>query len=149
MKMNRMQLVRSVLAAALVGCAVHSLAQQALEIIPLRHRTVEQVLPVLQPLVEPGGALTGQSGQLIVRASPANLAEIKRALEAIDRPLRRLQISVRFDDSLEAASQGIEAGGRVGGGGSRVDVRAQGARSAAADRADPRARGAPGGRRRS
>jgi type II secretory pathway component GspD/PulD (secretin) len=136
--MNRMQWVRSVLAAVLAGCAVHSLAQQALEIIPLRHRTVDQVLPVLQPLVEPGGALTGQSGQLIVRTSPANLAEIKRALEAIDRPARRLQISVRFDDSLEAASQGIEAGGRVGGGGSRVDVRAQGTRSAATDRVDQR-----------
>jgi type II secretory pathway component GspD/PulD (secretin) len=103
MKMNRMQWVRSVLAAVLAGCAVHSLAQQALEIIPLRHRTVDQVLPVLQPLVEPGGALTGQSGQLIVRASPANLAEIKRALEAIDRPLRRLQISVRFEESEAVA----------------------------------------------
>src|SRR5712691_12765567 len=110
----------------------------SLEIIPLRHRTVDQVLPALQPLVEPGGALTGQSGQIIVRASPANLAEIKRALEAIDRPLRRLQISVRFDDALESARQGIEAGGRIGGGGSRVDVRAQGARSAAAERVDQR-----------
>src|SRR5437016_7924517 len=129
MKMSRMHLFRIVLAAALAGCAVHSLAQQALEIIPLRHLTVDQVLPALQPLVEPGGALTGQSGQLIVRASPANLAEIKRALEAIDRPPRRLQISVRFDDALETARQGIEAGGRIGGDGSRVDVRAQGARS--------------------
>src|SRR5205807_8255459 len=98
-------------AAARAGRGRHSLAQQALERIPLRHRTADQVLPALQPLVEPGGALTGQAGQIIVRASPANLAESKRALEAIDRPLRRLQISVRFDDSLEAASQGIEAGG--------------------------------------
>src|SRR5260370_38182691 len=125
MKMNRMQWVRSVLAAVLAGCAVHSLAQQALEIIPLRHRTVDQVLPVLQPLVEPGGALTGQSGQLIVRTSPANLAEIKRALEAIDRPLRRLQISVRFDDALEAAGQGIEAAARNRGGALRAAVCAQ------------------------
>src|ERR1700716_628083 len=146
MKMNRMHLVRSVLAAVLAGGAVHRLAPRALEIIPLAHRAGAQVLPVLQPLVEPGGALTGQSGQLIVRASPANLAEIKRALEAIDRPLRRLQISVRFDDSLEAASQGIEAGGRVGGGGSRVAVRAQGARSAAAERVDQRLVVLEGGR---
>jgi len=84
----------------------------------------------------PGGALTGQSGQLIVRTSPANLAEIKRALRRSTGPLRRLQISVRFDDSLEAASQGIEAGGRVGGGGSRVDVRAKGAAPRSADRVD-------------
>lgn len=146
MRMNRMQWVRSVLAAVLAAWAAHSLAQQALEIIPLRHRTVDQVLPALQPLVEPGGALTGQSGQLIVRTSPANLAEIKRALEAIDRPPRRLQISVRFDDSLEAASQGIEAGGRVGGGGSRVDARVQGARSAASDRVEQRLVVLEGGR---
>src|SRR2546422_10259105 len=119
MRMNRMQWVRSVLRAVLAACAVHGLAQQALEIIPLRHRTVDQVLRALQPLVEPGGALTGQSGQLLVRTSPANLAEIKRALEAIDRPLRRLQISVRFDDALESASQAIEARGTIGGGGSR------------------------------
>ena len=72
-------------------------AAQGLEIIPLQHRTVEQVLPVLRPLLEPGGTLTGQSNQLIVRASPRNLAEIRSALEAIDRPLRRLQISVRQD----------------------------------------------------
>src|SRR3989442_12603679 len=145
MRMNRMQWVRSVLAAVLAAWAAHSLAQQALEIIPLRHRTVDQVLPALQPLVERGGALTGQSGQLIVRTSPANLAEIKRALETIDRPLRRLQISVRFDDSLEAASQGIEAGGRIGGGGARVDGRPQGARAAAADRVDQRRVGLEGG----
>ena len=146
MRMNRMQWVRSVLAAVLAAWAAHSLAQQTLEIIPLRHRTVDQVLPALQPLVEPGGALTGQSGQLIVRTSPANLVEIKRALEAIDRPPRRLQISVRFDDSLEAASQGIEAGGRIGGGGSRVDARVQGARSAAADRVEQRLVVLEGGR---
>src|SRR5438309_5487462 len=146
MRMNRMQWVRSVLATVFAAWAAHSLTQQALEIIPLRHRTLDQVLPALQPLVEPGGALTGQSGQLIVRTSPANLAEIKRALEAIDRPPRRLQISVRFDDSLEAASQGIEAGGRVGGGGSRVDARVQGARSAAADRVEQRLVVLEGGR---
>jgi hypothetical protein len=144
--MNRMQWVRSVLAAVLAGWAAHGLAQQALEIISLRHRTVDQVLPALQPLVEPGGALTGQSGQLIVRTSPANLAEIKRALEAIDRPPRRLQISVRFDDALEAARQGIEAGGRIGGGGSRVDARVQDARSAAADRVEQRLVVLEGGR---
>src|SRR2546422_9484166 len=146
MRVNRMQWVRSVLAAVLAGWAAQSLAQQALEIIPLRHRTVDQVLPALQPLVEPGGALTGQSGQLIVRTSPANLAEIKRALEAIDRPPRRLQISVRFDDSLEAASQGIEAGGRIGGGGSRVGARAPGVRGSGGGRGDQRPAVPQGGR---
>jgi len=40
----------------LLFLAPAALAQGTLEVIPLRHRTVEQVLPVLRPLLEPGGA---------------------------------------------------------------------------------------------
>jgi type II secretory pathway component GspD/PulD (secretin) len=133
-----MKLVRSVLAIAAACAASLSAAQYALEIIPLRHRTVEQVLPTLRPLVEPGGALTGQGNQLIVRTSPANLADIRRVLDSIDRPLRRLQISVRFDDALEASSRGIEASGRIGNRGSRLEVQAQQSSSQADERVDQR-----------
>ena len=44
-----------------------ALAQGSIEVIPLRHRTAEQVIPILRPLLEPGGALTGQYNHLIVR----------------------------------------------------------------------------------
>jgi type II secretory pathway component GspD/PulD (secretin) len=141
-----MNLVRSTLAVAAACFASLSAAQYALEIIPLKHRTVEQVLPTLRPLLEPGGTLTGQANQLIVRASPANLADIRRALDAIDRPLRRLQISVRFDDALEASSQGIEASGRIGNRGSRVEVQAQQSSSRADERVDQRVQVLEGGR---
>jgi type II secretory pathway component GspD/PulD (secretin) len=133
-----MTLIRSALAAvsALLALACH--AQQGLEIIPLRYRTVEQVLPTLRPLVEPGGVLSGQSNQLFIRASPGNVAEIRRALEAIDRPARRLQISVRFDDSREASRQSIEASGRVGGGGTRIDIGVQDRNRSSNERVDQR-----------
>lgn len=80
-----------------------ALAQGTLEVIVLRHRTADQVIPVLRPLLEPGGALSGQFNQLIVRASPGNLAQIRAALDAIDRPARRLNISVRFDSAQASA----------------------------------------------
>ncbi|MFM9969995.1 MAG: hypothetical protein ACKVQK_16520 [Burkholderiales bacterium] len=77
------------------------------EIIPLRNRTVDQVIPILRPLVEPGGALSGTQGQLIIRASLANIADLKRVLASIDMPQRRLLISLRQDmeggDSNRAA----------------------------------------------
>ena len=136
--MNRKNLVRMVLGVALSSAALASGAQQALEIIPLRHRTVEQVLPALQPLVEPGGTLSGSRGQLFLRASPANVTEIKRALEAIDRPARRLQVSVRFDDALARERRGIEASGTIGSGGARVGITADDARRAATERVDQR-----------
>ena len=141
-----MKRVRAVLAVAAACTASLSVAQYALEIIALKHRTVEQVLPTLRPLLEPGGTLTGQANQLMVRASPANLADIRRALDAIDRPLRRLQISVRFDEALEASSQGIEASGRIGNRGSRLEVRAQQSTSTAGERVDQRVQVLEGGR---
>ena len=32
---------------------------QSLEVIELEHRTAEDIIPVLQPLLEPGAALSG------------------------------------------------------------------------------------------
>ena len=136
------------LAAILACLAVHAAAQHALEIIPLRHRTVEQVLPVLRPLLEPGATLTGQRGQLIVRASPDNRAEIRQALAAIDRPLRRLQISVRFDDASQHSSQRIDAGARASNRGARLDIRAQDSRGSESERVDQRIQVLEGARAR-
>jgi type II secretory pathway component GspD/PulD (secretin) len=136
--MNRCNLVRLVLAALLTAFIPAANAQQALEIIPLRYRTVEQVLPSLQPLLEPGAALSGSRGQLFLRASPSNADDIKRALAAIDRPAKRLQISVRFDDALERERRGVEASGTIGTGGARVGVSAQDSRRTAAERVDQR-----------
>ena len=144
--MNRANLVLVVL---VVLCALAPLAagaQQALEIIPLRYRTVEQVLPALQPLVEPGGTLSGSRGQLFLRASPANVAEIRRALEVIDRPARRLQISVRYDDAAASAQRELAARGVVGSSGSRVTISAEDQRRNSAERIDQRLQVIEGGR---
>ena len=144
--MNRSHLVRLVVATALAGIASAPFAQQALEIISLRHRTVDQVLPVLLPLVEPGGTLSGSRGQLFLRASPANVAEIKRALDVIDLPSRRLQISVRLDDAQERERRAVGASGSIGSGGARVDITAADSRRSAGERVDQRLQVLEGGR---
>src|SRR5437660_621554 len=91
--MNRGAVIR--FAVSLLIAIPAAVAQNALEIIGLRHRTAEQVIPALQPLLEPGATLSGQGAQLFVRASPANLAELRRALDAVDRPQKLLLIPVR------------------------------------------------------
>jgi hypothetical protein len=80
---------------------------QALEVIPLRHRAAEELLAQLQPLVEPGGMLTGTGDKLFLRASPRNQAEIRQVLDALDRPLRRLMITVRQGGSAEGEKVGV------------------------------------------
>jgi hypothetical protein len=141
--MNRGALIRF---AVLTLLASGALAQNTLEIIGLRHRMAGEVIPSLQPLLESGATLSGQGSQLFVRTSPGNLAELRRALEAIDRPARRLLISVRFDSSLEAASRGIEAGARVTNRDAQVELRAQDSRSRADERVDQRVQALEGAR---
>jgi len=73
-----------------------------LEVITLKYRTAEQVIPVLEPLVPKPGTLSGLQQQLIVRTTPANLADIKQVLTTLDAVPRRLLITVRQDAALDS-----------------------------------------------
>jgi type II secretory pathway component GspD/PulD (secretin) len=88
----------------LVLCLIASGAvAQSLQVIELRYRTAQEVIPVLQPLVESGGALSGSDYKLFVRASAGNVAELRRVLAQLDQPPRQLLIAVR-----RATRQSIE-----------------------------------------
>jgi hypothetical protein len=69
-----------------------------IELIELKGRTAEELIPLLQPLVEPEGALSGSGYRLIVRATPAQQQEIRRLLEELDRAPRRLLITVHMGE---------------------------------------------------
>lgn len=100
--------------ALLLMLPLLAFAQQEMEIIPLKNRTVDQVLPVIRPLVEPGGALSGMNNQLILRASRKNREEIKQALAALDTPARQLVIRVTQNRDAAMQRSGAEAFGSVG-----------------------------------
>lgn len=87
---------------------------QGLEIITLRHNTAEQLIPQLRPLLAPGAALTGRGDSLFLRTTPANLEEIRQALAVLDRPLRRVVISVRHAGRQAAQGGGAALGVEVG-----------------------------------
>ncbi len=118
--MHKIVLALACLLALLVG-TVH--AQQQLEIIDLKSRTAEQVLPQLRPFVEPGGTLSGMNNKIFIRASDANRRQIRELLAAIDRPPRRLVISVRQDADSAATARGGEVSGRVSSGGTVIESR--------------------------
>lgn len=94
--------------------------QNVLEVIALRHRPADQIVPVLRPLVAPGGMVTGMNDQLIIRTTPANLKELKQVLARIDVRPRRLIISVRQDADVDRSGGG--AGVTVRGGEARARV---------------------------
>ena len=70
-------------------------ADYPLEIIELKGRTPDEVIPILRPHLANGDSISGMNNQLFLRTSPENLHEIRALLSRIDIPPRRLLLSVR------------------------------------------------------
>ena len=115
------RLLASMSLVALTGAAAH--AQNAvLEVIPLRYRMAEEVIPIIQPMLAREGSVSGFQGQLVVRTTPANLDEIKRILASLDTAPRQLLITVRQDADVDRSRSASEVSGSVGGDQGRVTV---------------------------
>jgi hypothetical protein len=59
--------------------------QAKLEIIPLKNRLVEEVIPAIRSILGKRGTVTGMHGQLIIRAHPKALQEVKHILKKLMR----------------------------------------------------------------
>jgi type II secretory pathway component GspD/PulD (secretin) len=77
---------------------------------------------VLQPLVAPGGALTGQDYTLFVRTTSGNLAEIRRVVAQLDQAQRQLLVSVRTATRQQIEQEGVAVSGRLSTQGSNVRI---------------------------
>lgn len=97
-------------------------AAQELQIIELRYRLADEVIPIVEPLLEPGGVLTGQDAVLFVRTSPANLEQIREAVAALDRKPRQLLVTVGQGAVSRATSGAISGSATVGDEDVRVGV---------------------------
>jgi len=85
-----------------------------LEIINLRHRSAEDVLPVIRPLLEKDDVASGMNYQLILRTSPQNLEQVKKLLESIDVAPRRLKITVLQNADSETIARLTGVSGNIG-----------------------------------
>jgi type II secretory pathway component GspD/PulD (secretin) len=107
------------LAAMLCGSPAGA---EALEAITLQHRLAEDLVPILQPLVPAGAALTGAGNVLLVRADEATLEQVRRAVAALDRAPRQLLITVGQDTSAASSDAAVRGSGTVGSGDVQVGV---------------------------
>jgi len=76
----------------------------------------------LQPLLEQGGALTGQDYTLFVRASAANVAQLRSAVEQLDKQQRQMLVSVRRGSAQEIQREQASVSGTVRTDRPRADV---------------------------
>ena len=96
--------------------------QTVLEVIDLKYRNAEQIVPMLKPFLAPGGTISALQNRLIVRTTPQNLAELRKVLDAVDFMPRRLVISVRQEAAGSGLASEAEVSGSIGNNGARVTV---------------------------
>lgn len=94
-----------------------------MEVIALKHRSADEVLPIIRPLLDRDAVASGMDYQLILRTSEKNFQQIRKLLERIDVPPRRLQISVMQNVDSETVARLTEVSGSVGmGRNARISV---------------------------
>ncbi|MGB7650851.1 MAG: hypothetical protein WBL62_06635 [Gallionella sp.] len=105
-------------------------AAYELEIIALQHRSVEEVLPLIQSFLNHDEVAQGMNYQLMVRASPEHLAQVKQLIGNLDTAPRRLKITVLQDvDRATIASLNEVSGSVALGNNARITVPNSGARA--------------------
>ncbi len=128
-----MRSARSAALAFLLACCTAGAAgADALEAIPLQFRLAEDVIPILQPLLPAGAALTGAGDVLLIRADEATIQQVRSALATIDRAPRQLLITVGQATGSVTRRAGVTGSGTVAAGDVHVGVNRPPARESGA-----------------
>lgn len=105
----------------LFALAAHA-QQTVLEVIDLKYRSADQIVPMLKPLLAPGGTISSLQNRVILRTTPRNLAELKKVLDAVDTLPKRVLISVRQAAVGAGLDNEAEVTGSIGTGDVRATV---------------------------
>lgn len=102
------------LVGLLATCAA---AASSIEVIQLRYRTAEELLPLVRPHLSQGSSATGAADRIIVRVQQSEIAELRSLLNELDQPPRAILVTVRRGSAASSGSSGFGVGGdaRTGG----------------------------------
>jgi hypothetical protein len=102
-----------------LGAAVGQVvaAEQEIRVIELRHRSADDLIPVVRPLLGIDGAVAGDGYRLIVRDERATVDAIEKVVRELDVAKRNLRVTVRQTSGEDVRRPGAgvaqEDGGRI------------------------------------
>ena len=126
MKIQHLIITVILLLATLFSLQTYS---SSLEIIPLKNRTANEMVPLLEPMLDKDGVISGTGFQLIIRTSEQNLTELKKIIRKLDTAPRQLLISVKQLSEDEYRRQHSSARIRASKDSASVDARIYGTKS--------------------
>ena len=113
----------AIAALLLLGVGIASIARaQDMQVIDLNFRMAQDLIPILEPLLEPGGVITGTDDVLFVRTSPENFEQIRTAVATLDRAPRQLLITVGQGTVRDVDAARVEGSATIGEGDVQVGV---------------------------
>lgn len=89
--------LRTLLTTLLLGCSFSVMA--ATEIVPLNYRTSADMLPMAQDFIGKGGQVSAYGNQLIIKAEPDKIQELKALITQLDTAPKRLLITVDTNEN--------------------------------------------------
>lgn len=101
-------------------------ADYPIEVIQLTSRPLEEILPVIRPLIGVDGTATGMGNSLVLKAAPEQVREIRKLLLEIDRPPKRLLITVSKQGDSARASSGSSASADIRAGDGQISINSPG-----------------------
>jgi len=103
-----------------------AVADYPIEVIELKARTLDEILPVVRSLVGGDATVTGMGNNLIVKAPPAQVEAIRKVLAEIDRPPKRLLITVSNQGEDVSRSSGYAASANIKIGEGQIGINSPG-----------------------
>ena len=98
--------------------------------IQLQNRPAEEVIPIVKPMLEAGDAISGQGFKIFLRSSPETAARVRDMIDALDTPLRTLQVSVFQGSERDLGELGMSTRIEIETGDARIDVGHEGGNKA-------------------
>ena len=94
--------------------------------IQLRNRPAAEVIPIIEPLLEPGDAISGQGFKIFLRASPQTVDEVRDLVGSLDTAAKTLMISVFQGSERELSKSDFSGSIRIENGKVGADIAASG-----------------------
>jgi len=107
-------------------CGRPAYADYPIEVIELQSRTLEEVIPVIRPLLGTGDSVTGMGSKLVLKAPPERVREVRKLLVELDRPPRRLLISVGNQGDVARSSRGYSGSADIRAGDGQISINSAG-----------------------
>jgi hypothetical protein len=95
---------------------------EAINLIELRNRPAEEIIPIITPMLDSGASISGQGFTLFIRTSDENLAQIRSLIDQLDTAAKQLLISVFQGSDRELRALRLSGGIQHDGG--EIDIQA-------------------------